>query len=217
MYIDEYEEHFGYMTEADAVIEEAKTKLLNLLSDEVKQKLESTLKEAERYEELHEKCRREELRLGRIKDEILKEEKRLETSNLYDIPRKYIERFVKNVCGDFTLGDEVYTFGYNRKDETCPMCKGNKKIEAIIDGEKSEINCPKCNGRGFATVDKPIIEKSTVTNVYLRLCFERDRVEYWSRDTIFLDNKNYATDVKNIFKTYEEAEKALEERNKKNG
>lgn len=215
MNINDYEEYFGYFPEADAIIEEAKTKLIGLLSDEVKQKLETTLKEAERYEEIHEKCRSEEMRLKRIENAIKEAEERLEKSELYDMPKKYAQRFVKDVLGDFTLGDEVYTFDYIRKSETCPMCKGESKIQAIAGGITSEIKCPKCNGLGEATVDKTIIKKAKISDVDLKLCFHKDRTSYWSRENIYLDGRTWATNINNIFATQEEAEKALAEREKK--
>lgn len=206
---DEYEEYFGYLPEADLIIEEAKKKLFDLLLNEVKQNLDSVIKESKRYDELHNKCCREEARLARTENSILEAEKRLEQSELYDMPLKYAKRFVKNVIGDFTIGDEVYTFGYERKEELCPMCKGKGTIEAIVADEKSEIECPKCRNRKRITVDNKIIKKAKVSNVYLKLCFHSNRTEYWSRECIFLDNNQCATNINHIFATYEEAEKAL--------
>lgn len=209
MMFDEYEEYFGYIPEADLIIEEAKKKLFNLLSDEVKQNLDNVVKESKRYDELHDKCRSEEARLARIENSILEADKRLEESELYEMPLKYAKRFVKNAIGDFTIGDEVYTFGYVRKEELCPMCKGNGKIEAIIGEEKSEIKCPKCGNAKRITVDNKVIKKAKVSDVYLRLCFHKDRTSYWSLENIFLDNNQYATNINHIFATYEEAEQSL--------
>lgn len=209
MMFDEYEEYFGYMPEADLIIEEAKKKLFDLLSETVKQNLDSVIKESKRYDELHNKCLSEEARLARIKNSILEAEKKLEEYELYEMPLKYAKRFVKNAIGDFTIGDEVYTFGYVRKEELCPMCKGNGKIEAIIGEEKSEIKCPKCGGTKRIVLDTKVIKKAKVSDVYLRLCFHKDRTSYWNTDNIFLDNSNYATSINNIFATLEEAEKAL--------
>lgn len=206
---EDYEECFGYLPEADLIIEEAKKKLFDLLSDEVKRNLDSVIKESKRYDELRDKCRSEEARLARIENSILKAEKELEESELYKMPLKYATRFVRNAIGDFTIGDEVYTFGYVRKEELCPMCKGNGKIEAIIGEEKSEIKCPKCGNTKIITVDNKVIKKAKVSDVYLRLCFHKDRTSYWNLENIYLDNNQFATNKNHIFATYEEAEQAL--------
>ncbi len=206
---EEYEDYFGYMPEADAIIEEAKKKLYDLLSEEVKQNIDRVIAESKRYDELRNKCRSEEARLARIENNILEAEKRFEQSELYDMPNKYAKRFVKNAIGDFTIGDEVYTFGFERKEELCPMCKGNGTVEVICGEEKSEIKCPNCDNRKRITIDRRIIKKAKVSDVYLMLCFHKDRTSYWNTDNIYLDNNNFSTNIEYIFATYEEAEKAL--------
>lgn len=211
MNLHDYEEYFGYMTEADIVIEEAKTKLLDLLSSEVKTKLQESIKQAEMLDELKRKCEEAEARLSRINRKIEDAEKQFEKSELYDMPNKYVARFVKNAIGNFTVGDNVYTFGYERKYEDCPVCKGVGEFDAIVSDEKIKMKCSYCNGVGKRYIDKKAIERARISEICLKLCFHEDKTNYWSLDNIYLDRKQYSTPLRNIFVTKEEAEKALAE------
>ena len=217
MNLHDYEEYFGYMPEADAIIEEAKTKLIDLLSSEVKTKLQESIKQAEMLDELKRKCGEAEARLSRINRKIEEAEKQLEKSELYDMPKKYVARFVKNAIGDFTVGDNVYTFGYVREYEDCPVCKGVGEFDTIVSDEKIKMKCSYCNGVGKRYVDKRTIERARISTIHLKLCFHEDRTSFWSSDNIYLDRKQYATPLKNIFATKEEAEKALAELEENNG
>jgi len=49
------------------------------------------------------------------------------------------------------------------------------------------------------------VNKRTVDGVYLKLCFNSNRVSYWNTENIYLGGKEYSTNPKFIFKSEEEA------------
>ena len=93
----------------------------------------------------------------------------------------------------------------------CDKCKGEKKVNAIIEGEENIIECPKCRGYGTVIDTTTVIEEREIRDVYLRLCFEESRVRIWTSDSVFVRGSEYAVGPKNIFKTYEDAEKSLKD------
>ena len=216
MYYEDYEEYFSAPSEADAIIDEAQEKLNNLLTEEVKQTMKKA-KEAEcNLEKLQKEIREAEYRLGNLKLEHQREEKKWETIDQYRMPRQYIKKLVEAVAGDFAPGDTVYALAVDFQNEECPLCHGSKEVECKIadSQEVISIDCPTCKGRGFMRKRIDCVKERKVSSIYMKLCFDEGSVRYWSKDCVYLDNRDYSTDIKNIFHTKEEAEKALAERKK---
>lgn len=214
MYYEDYEEYYSNPSEADVIISEAKEKLGELLTEEVKQTMKQA-KEAEyKLEKLQKEIREAEYRLGNLKLEHQREEKKWETIDQYHMPRKYIKQLVEAVAGDFVPGDTVYAIQsrFDRKD--CPLCHGKKTVECTVaDGpENISIQCPTCNGRGHLSDEVQYVGEFRVNSINVKLCFHDDHVSYWNHECLYLGSGDWATDPKNVFRTKEEAEKAIEER-----
>ena len=67
----------------------------------------------------------------------------------------------------FNLGNEIYALKWKDKSENiiCETCKGTGFLSEY------EINCPKCEGRGYNTrsYQKLEIEKGIVQNISIRI------------------------------------------------
>jgi len=211
---EEYEEYFYEPSEADTIIDEAKEKLNDLLTEEVKQTMKQASEAKQSLEKLQKEIREAEYRLGNLKLEHQREEKKWENLDQYHMPRQYIKRLVEAVAGDFAPGDTVYALAVDFQNEECPLCHGNKEVECKIadSQEVLSINCPTCKGRGYRSKRIDYIKERKVSEVHLKLCFDDYRVCYWSSNCIYLDGRDSSTDIKDIFHTKEEAEKALAER-----
>ena len=134
------------------------------------------------------------------------EEKQIKADK-YDMPRKYIDAFVRDITGYYAPGDKVFVLESKVNRIECNKCSGKKNVKAIIKGEESMIECPKCKGYVSVAEYYDIIEEKEITNVHLKLCFEKNRVAIWTSDSVYLKGKEYATKPEKIFKTYEDAEK----------
>lgn len=216
MYYEDYEEYYADPSEADAIIDEAKEKLNALLTEEVKQTMEQAKAAQKSLEKIQREIRESEYKLGNLKLEHQREEEKWETIDQYRMPRQYIKQLVEAVAGDFVPGDTVYALAVDFQNEECPLCHGSKEVECKIadSQEVLSIKCPTCNGRGCLAKRIDYVKERKVSGIYMKLCFDEDGVRYWSKDCVYLDNRDSSTDIKNIFHTKEEAEKALAERKK---
>ena len=127
------------------------------------------------------------------------------------MPRKYIDSFVRDTTGYFAPGDKVFIIDETTKSIQCDKCNGEKNIKAIIDDEVNTIQCIKCKGYGVVGETVRTIKETTIDNVHLKLVFKKDRVSLWTRDCVYVRGEEYAVDPKDIFKTYEDAEKSMKE------
>lgn len=204
------EDVFESLSDAEQVVESAKQQLYDILKDDIK----STLKEADSARKELSSMKNElahaRYEAGKWDKKIEEEKARFEKARDFDIPKMYLDRIVRNLTGNFAPGDTVYVIEKKSCYETCPKCKGAKKVDAIIDGETVSVSCPVCDGRGRVDVYFPpsVVEKK-VTGVYLRLCFEKDRVCPWNTDNVFLNETDYGVDPKKIYRTSEDARAAL--------
>ena len=128
-----------------------------------------------------------------------------------DVPRKYIERFVREATGNFAPGDSVWHLQSKYTTEDCPDCHGSKKVSANISGKEIQIDCPTCNGYGFSRKFRYEVVEKTIESIHLILCFNEERVSYWDKECVYLRGKDAYTDAKYIFSTKKEAEKRLKE------
>ena len=208
---DNYEDYLYSSSKADELIEEMKEKLHELITDEAKEIMVAYRKAENELSDLNGQITRKKRDIKNLQEELKELEDKQIKADKYDMPRKYIDAFVRDATGYFAPGDKVFIIDSKSKRVQCDKCKGEKKVNAIIEGEENIIECPKCRGYGTVIDTTTVIEEREIRDVYLRLCFEESRVRIWTSDSVFVRGSEYAVDPKNIFKTYEDAEKSLKE------
>lgn len=207
----EYEKYLSEPSEVDKIIEEMKDELHELITDEAKEMMETYRKAENELSDLNGQITRKKRDIKNLQEELKElEEKQIKTDK-YDMPRKYIDAFVRDITGYFAPGDKVFIIDNKSKRIQCDKCKGEKKVKAIIEGEEITIECPKCRGYGSVLEYSEAIEEKTIDDVHLKLCFKKDRVRVWTSDSVYVRGQEYAIKPNEIYKTYEEAEKSLKE------
>lgn len=199
------EDVFDNPSAVEEVILKAKADIEDLFSAEVKQTIEDAAGAKAQLEQLQQKIRSAEYRLGVLQKQVEDAEKRAEQAELYDVPAKYIAKFVRNATGDLAPGDEVWVIVGDGKWENCPTCNGRKKITAQFGGKDVEVKCPECDGNGRKYKKRSKVEKRTVDSVHLKLCFRSNRVSYWNTENVYLFGRDSAIDPKFIYRSEEEA------------
>lgn len=208
---NDYEEYLRDPSEVDGIIEEMKDKLHSLITDEAKGVMNEYRKAKEETGELDLDISRKRGRINNLNRMIEELEEKYEHTDKYKMPRKYIDSFVREYTGYFAPGDKVFIIHNKSEMVECDKCQGKKEIRAIIDGEENVIKCIKCKGYGTVSKINKVIEERIIDNVYLKLGFRKDRVSLWTSDNVFVIGSKYALDPKDIFKTYEDAEKSMKE------
>lgn len=206
---EDYDDIFGEPSEVEMIIKNAETELKALFTEKVKKTIEEARKAQQLLDELQNKIHSAKWKLDTINDEIVKAADRQANAEMYDIPKKYIQRFVEKATGGYAPGDTVWVINNERVGSPCSTCNGNKKVKAIICGVETEITCPKCNGYGTEHKYIKKVEKSNVSGVHLKLCFRDNRVSFWNTDSVFLGRNDFSTNPEHIFPTEEAAQKAL--------
>src|SRR5699024_4201960 len=120
--------------------------------------------------------------LNNLQEELKELEGKKIKAEKDDMPRKYIDAFVRDITGCFAPGDKVFVLQSKAKRTTCNKCNGEKKVKAIIGGEENNIECPKCKGYGAVSEWYDIVEEKQIEDVHLKLCFQNDRVSVWTSD-----------------------------------
>lgn len=156
-------------------------------------------------EGLREKIRDAKCEKANIEQEIENLKESVKWINKYDMPRSYVESFVRDATKNFAPGDKVWVLMLKNQNKECPDCKGDEIVDAVINGSNVRIKCPTCNGFGRIIESNYVIEEKTVKEVDLTLCFESDRVNYWSTNCITLAGCDSKVPVDNIFADREEA------------
>ena len=199
------EDVFDNPSAVEEVILKAKADIEDLFSAEVKQTIEDAAGAKAQLEQLQQEIRSAEYRLGVLQKQVKDAEKRAEQAELYDVPAKYIAKFVRNATGDLAPGDEVWVIVGDGKWENCPTCNGRIKITAQYGGKDVEVKCPECDGSGTKYKKRSKVEKRMVESVHLKLCFHSNRVSFWNKENVFLRGRDYAIDPKFIYRSEEEA------------
>lgn len=208
MFFDDYD---GYIepSEADEIINDALDRIKEIVVDEAKTALAEVAAAEEKLHKLDLEICGKEAKLAFLENDIEKAKAEVERVTR-DIPKKYISAFVREATGFLAPGDEVWMLAGGF--EPCDRCKGKKELTGRYDdGTPFKERCPKCRGNGSVYKSRMTVKKEKVREVYLKLCFDANRVNYWNTDSIFLGGDEYSTPIKDIFKTEEEAIAALEE------
>lgn len=208
------EDIFESLSEAEQIMERAKQGLYDLLKEDIKSTMKEAASSRKELSSLRNEIAHAKYECGKWEKKLEEEKTRFEQAKDFDIPKMYLDRIVRNMTGNFAPGDKVYVLERKGAYEKCPKCKGKRRIDAIIDGETVSIKCPECDGSGSKYIKDPAkVQEKTVTGIYLRLCFGKERVNIWNTDCIFLDNSDWSTAKEKIYRTPEEAEAALEGEN----
>lgn len=208
---DNYEDYLYSSSKADELIEEMKEKLHELITDEAKEIMVAYRKAENELSDLNRQITRKKRDIKNLQEELRELEDKHTKADKYDMPRKYIDAFVRDVTGYFAPGDKVFIIDRKSERVQCDKCNGEKKVKAIIADEENTITCPKCNGYGSVSEHYDTIEEREIRDVYLKLCFEKSRVGIWTSDSVYIRGEEYAIKPENIFKTYEDAKKELDD------
>ena len=205
----DYEDIIVDLSGADLVIEEAKSKLHELVKEEAKHMMQAYRVARDDLDNINRDIRRGQSDLVNLQGKIKGLEEEYEKFQKTEMPKRYIDRITRSYTGGFAPGDVVYVVEVERKTHLCDKCNGLKVIKAIIDWVEQPIACPKCNGRGTLESSNKVIKKSKISSVNFTLCFHEDRVGVWSSNVIYLQGKDWATPPKDIYRTQKEAEEAI--------
>lgn len=205
----DYEDIIVDPSEADLVIEEAKSKLHELVKEEAKHMMQAYRVARDDLGNINRDIRRGQSDLVNLQGKIKELEEEYEKFQKTEMPKRYIDRITRSYTGGFAPGDVVYVVETERRAHLCDTCHGLKVISAVIDGVEQPITCIKCKGRGTLESYNKIIKKSKISSVNFTLCFHKDRVGVWSSNVIYLQGKDRATPPKDIYRTQKEAEEAI--------
>lgn len=207
---EDYEDIFCAPSEAEEIIDKALGDLKALFVDNVKNTIEEAKSATEQLEVLTQQLRKTQWRLKEAEQKLAATEKKFEESELRDMPRKYINRFVEEVSGGYKPGDTVWVIEREVERISCKTCDGLKEVTALINGVESRITCPTCKGYGADSKYTDVIEHREVREVRVKLCFDKYRANYWSTDSVFLAGQDWSTSPEKIYPTEDAARAALE-------
>lgn len=207
-----FDEYFVEPSEADMIIEAAKQKLHGIVNAEARKVLEEYKTAQEQLENLNKEIRAKEHDMELIHKELRRLEKELEQTDKYDMPRKYINKFVKDITGNFVPGDRVWIIDTKCEWQECDRCNGTKEIKAAIDGKTQAIKCIQCEGKGQIRKTIKEVKEARIKNIHLTLCFRENRVGVWTTDSVYIKGRDWAIRPENIYKTEKEAEEAIKGR-----
>lgn len=123
----------------------------------------------------------------------------------------YLEMF-----NGWKLNDQVWFLKNEHEWKECPTCKGKKKVIAKVNEEEIKIKCPTCRGIGNESTYKISVHSGKVGQL--------DATKWTGNTTgttelyIKPDNRKYdsfSSKHREVFKTKEEAEKCLKEKEEK--
>lgn len=207
------EEFFSEPGEADSIIDEARTKLLDLLNKESKDVLDQ-VKVARKEVKNKSNILREKEKQIKILEAQIEElnNKKINIENR-EYPQKLINAMVKELTGNFAPGDKVWVARPKYTKSHCDMCNGTGRVSVTLAGAELNIWCPTCGGNKHTSKYVYVPVATTIHDVYCQLCFDKNRVSYWTTSTIILEDKDERQSLNGIFKTEEEC---IEYCNKKN-
>lgn len=216
---DGYEDYEDYVTscsEFDAVVSEAENKIRNLFVDRVNNAITEAKESEKKLAELKQEVRILEWQKNQKEKELQDAIEKLENAELYDIPKKYVDKFVRNETKGLAPNDEVWIVEVKYERIPCEPCNGKGKVSAVIGGMTKEITCPECNGAGTKSKCTYYPYKTYVTDVQLKLCFDIEkRVRYWNTENVYVRGQEGYVHKSDFFLSEEEAKAEADRRNAK--
>lgn len=207
--LEEYDELFNNFSEAESVIEQANEELSRLLSERVKSTLDKA-KEAEMtLDDLLMEISSAKAKRDMINREFEEARRKAEQAEIQELPGKYIAKYVRAQTGGFAPGDTVFTVDKETHLEQCPLCEGEKDVNAAINGEVHLIRCPKCSGLGNLYIPDYKVMQKKIESIRLQLGFSNGRVSFWEAASIALAGESFNRNIESIYLTEAAASEAL--------
>lgn len=92
----------------------------------------------------------------------------------------------------FNLGDIVYRIYREFLYEVCPLCNGEKTIEAELGGKPFKIICPECKGYGkVTTTENPIWAIKEVVYTSISSLSPQVKAEYCVKEIIVTEEGTF--------------------------
>lgn len=201
----DYEDYYTEPAEAELIIDEAKSRLTDLLKKECKDVLDKVYEARKEFNDKDRLIREKEYKIELLNKQIEElENKKVDIENRH-YPRKLINAMITELTGDFTIGQEVWVADYRYDRSDCTYCRNTGKVEATVGDEVLWIACPKCNGRKYVEQLTVKPKKTAIEGIDMKLCFDGvgNRVSYWSHDTITLTSHDERRSKEGIFATEE--------------
>ena len=211
-YFEDYEDMFTEPSKAEQIIEDAKSELWNALTEEIKQLMDDANEARTKANKIISEISGLDWQKVQIEEEIKQLREQKVYVEAHEVPARQVKAIVSHLTKDFRPGDECWVIDTKYGKHTCEKCGGKKKVQAVIDGDSVEVDCPACGGRG--SIDKTIhfVRNDSIENVTLWLRFDNYNKTEWETNTIYLCESLYGRKVDSIFKTEEEAKAAIAER-----
>lgn len=204
-YFDSYE-CFDDEKKANDIVADALKKLKAEMTDKAKALVqEYRMAEAEKARLTRE--------IGKLKEEASDMKAYYERLTNTNLPLEFIQNMARAVCSDYAPGDKAWIVENHHSAGICPNCQGlgKVKITYVDNGKRDEIQCPRCNGRKALNCFSHTSKEARVTEVNLKLCFDSHGVRYWDTDCIKVSGCSDLLNVKDVYKTKEDADKAIKD------
>ena len=211
---EEYDEYFDTPGVVDGIVDAAMMQIHDHLEAKVKEYLADAIAAEQKKDVLDEEIRRNELRLEQINEQIQKGREQVIDIEQREMPKRYIDAFIRNEIGDYVPGDIVWTIKRNIKMEKCPECNGYKRVDVLYNGRQIDMPCPKCKGYGQLQSEERFVKQHRIKEIRLILCFDKSsRVGRWSKRSIVLDGEGFDNEYRkeSIYATKEDAEARIRE------
>ncbi|MBR3020430.1 MAG: hypothetical protein IKH57_25760 [Clostridia bacterium] len=205
-YEDEDGEYVCDQSQAESIIQQAADDLQAVLSEKAKSIIQQAKEARSELEKIKQEIAWNECRVHETELELREAQQKAENFEKHEMPAKYIQAFVRDATGFYAPGDKVFYAKtvYERKE--CPICHGKKKINASYEGKMLSVSCPQCSEYGSIGIEHHEVKETEVSNVYLKLCFDKYRANYWNTESVFILGSEYSVNPERLFKTREEAE-----------
>lgn len=205
-YEDEDGEFVCDQSQAESIIQQAADDLQAVLSEKAKSIIQQAKEARSELEKIKQKIAWNECRVHETELELREAQQKAENFEKHEMPAKYIQAFVRDATGFYAPGEKVFYAKTVYERNQCPICRGKKKIEVNYEEKTLSVCCPECDGCGSIGIDHMEVVETEVNNVYLKLCFDKYRANYWNTESVFLQGSNYPVNPKYLFKTRKEAE-----------
>lgn len=205
-YEDEDGEYVCDQSQAESIIQQAADDLHAVLTEKAKAIIQQAKEARSQLKKIRQEIAWNECRIHETEMELKEAKKKAEDFDKHEMPARYIQAFVREATGYYAPGDKVFYVNENFIRKECPICNGKAKIDVQYKGETLFVPDPHCKGNGFITETQYEVRQTEISGVYLKLCFQQNRVGYWNTDSVFISGREYSIKPEHLFRTNEEAE-----------
>ena len=216
MFNDMDEMYFTNPSEADSIVDEATSRLRDLVKDDVKCVVDTYNKALREKDDLESNIARLNWEKQRIEDDIEAAKAKAEDVKNNYIPSVYINKFVSKHTDGYGPGDKVWVVTRNFNSHPCTCCDATGYVSAKMDdGTEFRTVCPKCKGMKTVDDNKYYVSPDKIECVNMKLHFAENEVSEncWEPLSIILAK---AGDInpERLFRTEAEAQAEMHELNK---